>query len=519
MLPEHFFVLMMENRSFDHVFGFSTINGLDKADPTRDFNIDPSTQKPIAVSLGADFSLYNLDIDPYHEFPNVMRQLAGPGPQHLDPTTHDYPTYTGKGFVDDYEANKAKDPGRIMHCFSPEKLPILNQLAEEFAICDHWFSSLPGPTWPNRFFMMAASSGGLTGSPTPKQIAIATAFAGYHFENGNIFDAMDRKNIDWHIIEGDKFPISFALKGMNKNALKGRFVDISNFESLISSEKFKSQFIFIEPQYGTHKYDVLGPGNYVGGNSMHPLDDVRKGELLIKQVYETIRKFPAVWEKSALLILFDEHGGFYDHAKPPSAVPPDQSTNNAMSGQEPFKFDRLGVRVPALVISPLIPKAFVDHTIYDHTSALATAEKIFNFPSLTSRDAAAKDLLHLFTLDAPRTDTPLTLQNPQAMPEADAVARAATPVVDDPETLRNDLVTLESAAFVTAGTQEPVASDSQVGFAYVALMRALSQVHTPEEEGAWKNEFSSITTKKDAARFMTRAKLKVYYDEYVPWRV
>jgi phospholipase C len=514
MLPEHLFILMMENRSFDHVFGFSSIKGLDIADPSRDTNTDPLTNKLYRVASGADFSLNNLDPDPSHEFSDVMRQLAGPGAQHPDPVTHNYPSYTGKGFVDSYSANKSNDPGRVMNCFSPEQLPVLNQLAEEFAICDHWFSSIPGPTWPNRFFMMAASSGGLTGSPSPTEIAIATAFAGYRFQNGNIFDALDRAKIEWVVIEGDKFPISFALKGMNSNALKGRFVDISKFEGLISDSGFRSQFVFIEPQYGTHKYDVLGPGNYVGGNSMHPLDDVRKGELLIKQIYETIRKFPAVWEKSALIVVFDEHGGFYDHEQPQAAIPPGDNEINETAGQEPFKFDMLGVRVPALVISPLIEKGVVDHAVYDHTSALATAERIFDFPALTARDAAAKDLLHLFSLDAPRTDAPLTLQNPATIPEADALA--ATPVADTPETLRNELDALESPDFITANSEEPVASDSQVGFAFVALMRSLSQAHSPEEEEEWKNEFSAIQTKKDAARFMTRAKLKVYYDQYLP---
>ena len=524
---QHFFVLMLENRSFDHIFGFSPFTGQDasvnqqtttnRPDPAVDTNTDTKTGKPYPVQPTADFSLKNVDVDPGHEFGDVQQQLAG----------------GNGGFVDNYATQKGVvDPGRVMNCFSAEQLPVLNQLAAEFAVCDSWFSSLPGPTWPNRFFMMAATSGGLTKSPTTGDIIKATALQGYSFQHGNIFDALDKQGVPWCIVEGDMFPVSFALKGMDANLARGRFVSINDFAARLAAPTFNDRFIFIEPQYGTHKFDVTGPGDFSGGNSMHPLDDVRKGEQLVKQVYETIRSVPAVWANSVLLITFDEHGGFYDHVLPPPTTPPGDNSINAAPGQQPFDFGQLGIRVPSIVVSPLIEKGIIDHTVYDHTSALATLERLVNVPPLTQRDAAAKDFSHLFTLTTPRTDTPAMLTNPAITPAVAATAMTSTPE-DTQESLTADLAKLESpepavpAAPSTpdpsashireaAPAPEPEVSGPQVGFAYVGLLRALSQAKDPTEKELWKKEFSAIHTRRDAARFMTRAKLKVRYNVYSP---
>jgi phospholipase C len=514
---KHVFVLMLENRSFDHLFGFSAIHGTDAVtgaatsiespDPAVDINRD-GAGNPFPVSPGADFSLKGVDVDPGHEFADVATQLTGPN----------------LGFVQSYGAQLGvKEAGRVMQCFGPAEMPVLNQLASVFVICDHWFSSLPGPTWPNRFFMMAATSGGLTKSPSTGDIVKATALAGYSFQRGNIFDALDKAGIPWCIVEGDKFPISFALKGMDANALKGRFVDIGDFAAKIGSASFAEKFIFIEPQYGTHKFDVTGPGDFSGGNSMHPLDDVRNGEQLVKQVYETIRSVPAVWESSVLLITFDEHGGFYDHVETVAVTPPGDDVRNAAPGQQPFDFAHSGVRVPAIIVSPLIAKNLIDHTGYDHTSALATIEKMFGFGPLTNRDGSAKDFVHLFTLGLARVDTPATLVAVAGGSPVGMMAEAE----DTADTLRKELSNLEEpeagpaameAGVTEAGVTGPQAgvTGPQAGFVYVGLMRALSQAGSDVEKEAWKEEFRDIRTPRDAARMMTRAKLKIHFGQYVP---
>jgi phospholipase C len=167
--------------------------------------------------------------------------------------------------------------------------------------------------------------------------------------------------------------------------------------------------VFIEPDYG----NIL-PGtseDYTCGNSQHPLDDITAGERLIKDTYEAIRN-SELWESSVLIITWDEHGGFVDHVEPGPAVPPGDGVAEAENVHYGFGFDVLGPRVPAIVISPLIPQNVIDHTGYDHASIPATIERNFGLDPLTARDAAANDLLHLLSLETPRSDTPTVLDPP-----------------------------------------------------------------------------------------------------------
>ena len=302
---DHVFVLMLENRAFDHMFGFSGLEGVDSdgnpttiigADPSQDSNVDSNTHAPVPVTINpaADFALKGLDQDPGHEFEDTLMALCAqfdeagnlvqPAPQY-QPVPGGYPPITNGGFVENYmhpsnpDDKAASTPDRIMRCFdTPKQIPVMFQLAQEFAICDQWFSSIPGPTWPNRFFLLAASTGGLDHSPSSAEIVAATTVEGYRFENGNIFDLLDDNCIEWKIFEGDEFPVSFALNGMNLNALQGRFQDFEDFQSELSKPDFGPRFVFIEPKYGAHGFDVTGPGDFTCGNSMHPLDDVTRGE-------------------------------------------------------------------------------------------------------------------------------------------------------------------------------------------------------------------------------------------------
>jgi phospholipase C len=533
---EHVFVLMLENRSFDHVFGFSSLEGVDRdgnpttvigADPAQNFNIDSSTHSPVPVTANppADFALAGVDQDPGHEFEDTLMALCAqfdetgnlvhPTPQY-QPVPGGYPPITNGGFVENYmhpsnpDDKPSSTPDRIMRCFdTPNQLPVMFQLAREFVICDQWFSSMPGPTWPNRFFLLAASTGGLDHSPSPFDIVTATTVEGYRFENGNIFDLLDDYCIEWKIFEGDEFPVSFALSGMNLNALQGRFEDFEDFQSELSKSDFNPQFVFIEPKYGAHEFDVTGPGDFTCGNSMHPVDDVTRGEKLVKTVYEAIRNSPH-WEHSLLLIVFDEHGGFYDHVPPPTAVPPGDTMTESYI-QHHFQYDQLGVRVPALVISPLIPRGVIDHTVYDHTSMLASVERLFGMRSLTNRDKAANDFLHLLSLATPRPDTPATLHEPATNPKP-------LPCEDDDEETEDKLVARRSELRIAQRSgrhdERPVEAlrltASQVGFAQVALLRILQTARYPERQ-QWIEQYKAISNGIDAALFMTEARLKLQY--------
>jgi phospholipase C len=517
---DHVFVLMLENRSFDHMYAFSGITGvgtdgqataIDVAGPA-DTNVDPVTQQPVAVSAPADFALKNVDADPPHEFDHAYHALVGVDAPDFDPSVG-FPPIDNSGFVAGY-VNKGGNAARAMSCLAPEQLPVLTTLAREFAICDAWFSSLPGPTWPNRFFAMAASSGGLDDSPSKTDVVTSVTVNGYRFWNGTIFDKLDDRCIEWKVVEGDEFPVAFALNGMNLNALQGRFQDFDDWQTAVKWADYGPKFVFIEPQYGESTFGATGPGDYTCGNSMHPLDDVVRGERLIKDTYEAIRNSPH-WERSMLIVTFDEHGGFYDHVRPPAATPPgDPPVDNY--DHHGFKFDQVGVRVPTLVISPYVARGLIDHTPYDHTSILATVERLFGFGALTQRDGAAADTLHLLSLEAPRTDTPSTLPEPATNP---------TPIgcSDEPEPedvllrRRSDLrLAIHDRAErrqrgAAEGEGEAVPSSTHIGFAQVALMRVLQTAHHPERE-AWLEQFRAIETQADAELFMIEAKLQLRHD-------
>lgn len=440
--------------------------------------------------------------------------LVQPPPQY-QPVAGGYPPITNGGFIENYmhpstsDNQPASTPDRIMRCFdTPNQLPVLFQLAQEFAICDQWFSSMPGPTWPNRFFTLAASTGGLDHSPSGAEIFLATTVEGYRFENGNIFDLLDEHCIGWKIFEGDDFPVSLALNGMGLNLVQGRFAHFDKFASDVSSPNFSPQFVFIEPKYGEHGFDVTGPGDMSCGDSMHPLDDVTRGEELIKTVYETIRNSPH-WERSLLLIVFDEHGGFYDHVTPPAAVPPGDTMTDRYI-QHHFQYDQLGVRVPALVISPLVARGVIDHTVYDHTSMLATVERLFGMKPLTKRDAAANDFLHLLSLGTPRSDTPTTLNEPATNPhplDCPQLKHMHDQLIARRSELR---IAQSTGSYGGRPTESLKPSATQIGFAQIALLRILLKARHPER-GRWIEQYKAISNAVDAGLFLVEARLKLQH--------
>jgi phospholipase C len=515
---QHVFVLTLENRSFDHMLGFSGITGVDPHgnptlfnagfDPALTSNIDPNTLMPVTVSSPADFALEGIDKDPGHEFENTLVALCGKGAVYT-PVLGGYPQpINNSGFIQNYLDGGSSTPDRIMHCYDPMQLPVINALAREFAVCDQYFSSLPGPTWPNRFFQLAATSGGLDGSPSSLDVVTSTTVAGYEFQNGNIFDLLDANCIDWTIFEGDDFPVSFALEGMNLNYLQGRFKPFDDFATELNNPTFGTPFVFIEPKYGAHGFDATGPGDFSCGDSMHPLDDVTRGEALIKQVYETIRNSPH-WEHSLLIVTFDEHGGFFDHVAPGPAVPPGD-LETARYIQHNFKFDQLGVRVPALIISPYIPRGVIDHTLYDHTAMLATVERLFGMGNLTNRDKAANDLLGLLTLTNPRSDCPTALP-PVAVNPNPLNCEDDDDSVDALLLKRSELrLARERGTYRGMDVTQSLVPSTQVGFLQVALLKALVSTTMPDR-GQWIDDYKAVNTNLDAAIFMTEAKLKVQH--------
>ncbi|MGH2458856.1 MAG: alkaline phosphatase family protein [Chloroflexota bacterium] len=364
--PSHVIVLMFENRSFDHLLGFLPGVG----DLTGDeFNrVDPAN--PESARVGVTNAAGPITtVDPGHAFLDTNLQLFGGGPP-----TNPAPM---SGFVADY----LKDAGgnlevakTIMECHAPESVPVLSALARSYCVCTRWFSSVPGPTWPNRFYVHAATSAGLVidDHPDPTLTTIQGRLA-----------AKDRT---WRVYAGD-IPQCLAIEGLFKQFVEdlldpfgyhhfhalGRLFDDLKRGSLPS-------YAFIEPSYfetsAGHATDE------------HPPHDIRYGEALLSTVASSLAASDH-WDESVLVVLYDEHGGFYDKVSPPVGVP---NPDGRDSVNPSFDFTRLGVRVPAVLVSPFVEPATVDSTVYEHASIPATLNRIFDLGAnsfLTRRDAAA----------------------------------------------------------------------------------------------------------------------------------
>jgi phospholipase C len=301
------------------------------------------------------------------------------------------------GFVEDfaraYPLSPAQDRAEIMKYFADGQLPALHALAKNFAVCDRWFSSLPGPTWPNRFFVHSGTSLGRVSMPE------GILDANLHwYDQTTLYDRLNEKNISWRIYYGE-IPQSLILVHQLEPENARNYAKLTRFfqDAGGAAQNFP-RYCFIEPPY----YEP-------GAADDHPPHDVMQGERLIADVYNAIRSNADLWKTSLLIVLFDEHGGFYDHVVPPPAVPPDQHANE-------YGFNQLGVRVPAILASPFV-KPGVIHTAFDHTSLLKYLTDKWSLGSLGARTAHANtlpvasfateafDRLPAITIDAPPAAT------------------------------------------------------------------------------------------------------------------
>lgn len=376
---EHLVVLMLENRSFDHMLGYlkSSIYPIDglsgnETNPSSDGTHDIAVS-PHALAAG------DLNPDPGHDFEDVNVQLFG---TRTTPSGDATPTM--QGFVRNYATIDAtqRHGSSIMKCFAPGSLPILATLATQYAICDRWFSSVPGPTSPNRMFAHAGWSLGLV-EPEPDLYDLRTIF--------ELFDT--DLHGDYRIYHHGGFTLLLSIKHMIED--QHGFRDFNKFASDCARGDLPA-YSFIEPRYANDK----SSGSFFAANDQHPNHDVIEGDRLIRDVYTAIRRNEQLWHNTLLLILNDEHGGIYDHVPPPSIPPFDPKIPG-------FKFDRLGLRVPAVLVSPYIKPRTIVHTQFEHSSIIATLLKRFGKPGMSlgrSAQATPFDFDTIPHLDTPRTD-------------------------------------------------------------------------------------------------------------------
>jgi phospholipase C len=363
---QHIIVLMLENRSFDHFFGaLPNVDGVDPNNPR--FNLEgPDSTTKYQQEPGA---VRKMKPDAKHETKNVLRQIN--------------PDKLGRmgGFIYDFaieEPHKEDAWKQVMAYFEldpVDTLPAAHQLAKSFCVMDPWFSSVPGPTWTNRFFVHSGTSQGWVNMPDLPHLDLNL----HKYDQTTVYDRLNERNISWRIYAGD-IPQSLLLYNQRKPENRRNYHRLGTFFSDVAepdASRFPS-YAFIEPNYLPF-----------GQNDQHPPHDVLKGDELIASVYNAVRANEALWESTLLIVLWDEHGGFYDHVYPPPATPPDH--NN----QEGFDFRQYGVRVPAMLISKWVTPGSVfqpQSGVLDHTSILKYLTEKFSLGPLLNRVASAASL-------------------------------------------------------------------------------------------------------------------------------
>ncbi|MDE3137419.1 MAG: phosphoesterase [Acidobacteriota bacterium] len=428
---EHVVVLMLENRSFDNLLGwlydptnpppfdkvppnFEGVSGKNLSNPEA-----PNSTKRLPVAKGSDLTAPNPD--PGEPYQDVYAQLFGPldaPPFDQVPPDPSEPA-TMQGFLYNYAKQPhVTDPSIIMNCFTPASVPVLASLAHYYGLCDHWFSSIPTQTLCNRSFVHAGTSSGYVNNEGDNGIIFVN-------DTTTVFDLLAGAGKTWKIYCGGWIFTSLALLTQENLWLPaiegGRFSHLDDFVADASKGKLP-HYSFLEPNY----IDSLwwGPEN-----DMHPEanaielygpSNVAEGERLLYKVYRALRESPD-WDKTLLIVLFDEHGGCYDHVRPPTSTecpfaisPDDKVIPPGQPGGSGFRFDRLGVRVPAIVVSPFTSAGTILNDAFDHTSVLSTLVNRFDLPSgrLGMRQEKAPDVSAALTLPNPRTDDPPIPQPP-----------------------------------------------------------------------------------------------------------
>jgi phospholipase C len=386
LLFDRFVVLMLENRSFDHLFGYLGIgDGIPRGGATNYLKPSDNTSEKFVSRKGGDYTA--IGEGPSHSLKQTNEQLFGKteppaNGAAAEPAMH--------GFVSSFAVSLRYDLRReptsselqqVMNCFDPVQLPVLSTLARNFVLCDRWFADVPGPTMPNRAFVHAATSQGYTDNAGWKpKFTVKTLY--------------DRINADrsssWRVYSHDQDDV-LQLYPAQKSGTTNHS-PFANYASDVAGDKLAT-YSFITPAY------ISAPEQPI--NSMHAPADVRPAEKLVADVYSALREHPEVWKKTLLIVLFDEHGGYYDHVPPPATVSPDGIKGRTdQPFLVPFDFKRLGLRVPAILISPWFKQA-VDSTMYSHSTIPGTIIDALQLPGgyLTERDKAAAKLTQKYLVD------------------------------------------------------------------------------------------------------------------------
>ncbi len=399
-------VVMMENRSFDHLLGDlmharpRTTNAYDGAPAgiqnagVAGFLRGVPTVRTRDLHLGTA-----IPVSPAHSFHPVQFQIG-------DGTEQGRSTGDMKGFARDLY-RRTDSPQLALTVYGEADLPVYYKLADEFCVCDRWFAAHPGPTWPNRF---ATIMGRI---PELDNFEIDDPRIGY-LKYRNVFDVLTSAGIDWRVFESDLS----LVRMFDRYRLDDRHVvpiddDNDGLEATLRKPGPLPRVMFVEPNFTD-----IPP--LATANDDLPPTDLKHGQAFISRICDLI------WDAGRfrdvlLVITYDEHGGFYDHVPPPGSPKGEpRSIPPLMEGGPTF----LGVRVPAFVVSPFVSAGKAEKTIFDHTSILKTIllhnRSRLGENTLTSfgeRVNQGNDLSAVFDLTTPRQNpVPFVRRRPSGPP-------------------------------------------------------------------------------------------------------
>jgi len=377
-------VVMLENRSFDHQLGYLSLP------PYSRSNVEGLKLGMMNSLGGADFQVFHLENpdkklpdDPPHDRYDISIQLTGlPGPAGPPP----HPMI---GFVESYSQVRAidtSDQPMVMGYYTGQDLPATNFFAQNFGICDHWFSPLPAGTQANRLMAMSGFS----------RIDRNQSFLlpGQKL----VYDWLTERKIRWRVYH-QGIPFGILIGGWEVKILTDdHFQDYGNFQDDVLNEpddRFP-QVIFIEPRYADAPH-------FEAPTDDHPPSPAITAQQFLLRIYSDLMTNPERWSSTVMIVTYDEHGGFYDHVSPlPIRTDPPPGENYP-------PFESTGVRVPAYIISPYVEATSVYNGNLDHTSILKFIAAKFAAgtysPEVDQRPVG--NLVDSLTRPIPRTDSPL----------------------------------------------------------------------------------------------------------------
>jgi phospholipase C len=355
---EHVVVVMMENRSFDHFFGW--LPGANGQQVGLSYKDSSGVSHP-THALPPDYQGCGF-LDPGHSYSDGRVQFHNGACD---------------GFLFDGSDSSTSNPNQANDIFAigyygQSDLPFLGAAGPAFTVLDNYFCGIMAETYPNRFYMHAGQTDRLMNNTTTSMLP-------------TIWDRLLAKGLSGRYYFND-LPF-LALWGT-------KYVNISKpFAQFLADAQAGAlpNVAYVDPGFAGETTDT--------SNDDHPHGDIRDGEAFLNQIYDAVRNSPN-WSKTVLVINFDEWGGFFDHVPPPLAPIP---TATATAGDTD---GRLGFRVPCVIISPYARRNFVGHEQFDHTSILKMIEWRFGLPPLTVRDQTANNLADVLNFASPNVSAP-----------------------------------------------------------------------------------------------------------------